>query len=55
MQETKIFVVKTKALMETTYNIEAYNEQEAIKIATENTADVVDQTVIGDVEILSID
>ncbi len=49
-----IYSVKTKAMMEQTYNIEAENEEEAKKIALENTQDVIDQTQVGAGEVLSI-
>ncbi len=51
----KKFLVKTKALMEQTYSIEAENEEEARKIALENTEDVIDQTVVETGEVLSVE
>ena len=53
--ETKAYLVKTKAVMEQTYKIEAKSEEEAKKIALENTADVIDQTVVGEAEVLSLE
>jgi hypothetical protein len=49
----KTYLIKTKAFMEQSYNIEAESKEKAEEIALENTQDVIDQTVIGDVEILS--
>jgi hypothetical protein len=48
------FIVKTRALMEQTYHIEAENEEEAKRIALENTEDVIDQAQIDAGEVLEI-
>jgi len=50
----KKFKIKTKALMEQTYIIEAETEEQAKQIAIDNTEDVVEQTVVGQAEILEV-
>lgn len=50
-----IYVIKTRAVMEQTYQIEAPSKEEAEKIALENTQDIVSQTQIDSGEIVSVD
>lgn len=50
----KTYLVSTKAEFEQTYKIEAENEEEAQKIALENTEDVIDQTQTNNGEVLEI-
>lgn len=51
----KKYIVKTRALMEQTYVIEAESEEEAKKIALENTEEVTEQTVVETGEVLSVE
>jgi hypothetical protein len=50
-----IYKIKTRALMEQTYNIEAEDEKDARRIALDNTKDIVEQTQVGEGEILSVE
>jgi hypothetical protein len=49
------FLVKTKAVMEQSYKIEAPSKEEAEKIALENTQDIIEQTQVDAGEVLSVE
>jgi hypothetical protein len=49
------YIITTKATMKQKYLIEAETQEEAEKIALENTEDIIEQTQVDDGEILLVE